>query len=400
MPAAPDNNNNYSHVDDLSSSSSELDEDDVIEVDSLSNSVSIQRPAVYVMENGMFFTDEQVDGMSSLESSVASLTSPTRQLPDILDSIARIEHMMMIGQTGPAQMAYTVHSSSSSSQQPSNTLGLDWSTLFQRALGGSNQQQQQQLLDIFAPMMNLFNLASQFIESRQFSLDGQSVVFLSGITFTQDEYEEAQRHFNNICHIIRRRQTFELRPSVNILNVILEMWHISQRSTWPMLGEVVSAILEEIDTSTLQEVPVFIMHNLIMHWIAMYGYVPSQSVIEYIYQYFLLHQQYPDEQELAHFINNIQSFMRNPEEFHAGDKQLVPALGVERIPRYTNEDKDAICCVCQDEIQVGQLVLKIPSCSHIFHAEGSACLDGSCVLDWLARSNLCPLCKTKVEVPS
>lgn len=339
-------------------------------------------------EDGFYMTGEQID---SLQSSIASMASPDDphvafnfnvHLPDIFESIARVEETMYRS-TGPQAMR-------------------SWADVY---LGTFPQLPLGEMLTSMMQGSTVSSLIMQALASmsrvsRQFSIDADSQVFLDNVVFTPQEYEQALQHFNAVSQTLRQASE-ALRPSVNILNAILEMWHQAGRQSFPSLGEVVSYVLEEIIITNLSEVPPFILHNLVMTWIARYGYVPSQNILEYIYQYFVLHNNvYPNEEELRNFIINITEFLRSPEEFHARDKHLVPAVGVERIQRFPNEDPDAICCVCQDQIKRDEMVLRLPPCQHIFHANNMECLDGSSVLDWLARSNLCPLCKTKVEVPA
>jgi len=61
-----------------------------------------------------------------------------------------------------------------------------------------------------------------------------------------------------------------------------------------------------------------------------------------------------------------------------------------------NEDGNNLCCndsyekcpICIVELEDGDLVKILPSCSHVYH--------GECVDQWLKVNNSCPLCKREV----
>jgi hypothetical protein len=68
----------------------------------------------------------------------------------------------------------------------------------------------------------------------------------------------------------------------------------------------------------------------------------------------------------------------------------------------TNEEKEFVCCVCQEEISQGELVVRL-SCNHSFHRGAeyklSPANDSDCqgVEEWLKRSATCPVCRAEVN---
>lgn len=120
--------------------------------------------------------------------------------------------------------------------------------------------------------------------------------------------------------------------------------------------------------------------------------------LPFVYQYFILHKDIPNEEELIEFVQNTLQFELNPEEFHQKDKVLVPTLNLDKLsPIVKDSYIDSICSLCQNEIGNNSF-FKIPPCNHIFHATKEACLGESSILDWLSTNTQCPNCKTKVSI--
>lgn len=53
------------------------------------------------------------------------------------------------------------------------------------------------------------------------------------------------------------------------------------------------------------------------------------------------------------------------------------------------EERTMNCCICCDEIEEEENVIKL-SCDHIHHA--------GCIKEWLKIKRFCPLCKGEVKV--
>lgn len=48
----------------------------------------------------------------------------------------------------------------------------------------------------------------------------------------------------------------------------------------------------------------------------------------------------------------------------------------------------ALCAVCLEDVQAGELVRQLPACRHLFHAD---CIDA-----WVHAHRTCPLCRCKL----
>ena len=64
---------------------------------------------------------------------------------------------------------------------------------------------------------------------------------------------------------------------------------------------------------------------------------------------------------------------------------------IKKLPIIQLREEDLVdpvnreCCICLDDNQVGDLAVRLPHCSHIFHKE--------CIFDWLQRKCTCPVCR-------
>ncbi|XP_068329587.1 probable E3 ubiquitin-protein ligase RHC2A [Pyrus communis] len=69
-----------------------------------------------------------------------------------------------------------------------------------------------------------------------------------------------------------------------------------------------------------------------------------------------------------------------------GDEpQFVPASksSIEELER-TIVETSTMCSICREEMMVGSEATRMP-CSHLYH--------GDCIVKWLQRSRICPLCR-------
>lgn len=63
---------------------------------------------------------------------------------------------------------------------------------------------------------------------------------------------------------------------------------------------------------------------------------------------------------------------------------------LENVPHasFSASEEELTCCICQMDVEVGQNVSSLTTCSHRFHR--------ACLLTWLLRTNECPTCRTQV----
>lgn len=75
----------------------------------------------------------------------------------------------------------------------------------------------------------------------------------------------------------------------------------------------------------------------------------------------------------------------------AGDLQAIPNLPAPRsaIDRLeiVEVEGSGNCSICLEELPMGLQVTRMP-CSHVFHSD--------CIVEWLKRSGLCPLCRFRM----
>uniref|UniRef100_A0A0D9VE96 RING-type E3 ubiquitin transferase n=1 Tax=Leersia perrieri TaxID=77586 RepID=A0A0D9VE96_9ORYZ len=51
----------------------------------------------------------------------------------------------------------------------------------------------------------------------------------------------------------------------------------------------------------------------------------------------------------------------------------------------------ALCSVCLEDVQAGEMVRRLPACGHLFHVD--------CIDMWLHSHSTCPLCRCNVSPP-
>lgn len=72
------------------------------------------------------------------------------------------------------------------------------------------------------------------------------------------------------------------------------------------------------------------------------------------------------------------------------DPRFVPAskLSIETLLKRTRAQvSSTVCSVCMEEIRVGSEETQMP-CSHLYHE--------CCIVEWLQKSGVCPLCKFRM----
>ena len=86
-------------------------------------------------------------------------------------------------------------------------------------------------------------------------------------------------------------------------------------------------------------------------------------------------------------MNNIQKNNIVESEFERKKKQLILEMDefqYKHILKYDSR-KETRCSICLNDFDRTDIIKSFYKCEHIFHK--------SCLLDWLKKSNICPLCK-------
>ncbi|KAL9679530.1 hypothetical protein QQ045_017395 [Rhodiola kirilowii] len=68
-------------------------------------------------------------------------------------------------------------------------------------------------------------------------------------------------------------------------------------------------------------------------------------------------------------------------------KEILPTIPFNEVLKA----RDTICCVCLGEFEIGEELIQIPVCKHIFHLD--------CIHHWLFSHSTCPLCRCSVYHP-
>lgn len=118
-------------------------------------------------------------------------------------------------------------------------------------------------------------------------------------------------------------------------------------------------------------------------------------------EYFTIHHRIPTDDEEYEYILRQREFNTSPEEFHQKDKQTIPTLCRNLLPvqeyKVKGQDED-ICMICTEEFIEGNRQVVLKPCGHTFHYSAKECLGDKCIMDWMEKNNVCPMCKTKIEM--
>ncbi|XP_025084000.1 uncharacterized protein LOC112558028 isoform X2 [Pomacea canaliculata] len=98
-------------------------------------------------------------------------------------------------------------------------------------------------------------------------------------------------------------------------------------------------------------------------------------------------------EELSYHMSIVDRFI----EAFAACLSDAPRLTEEELERLTSFPASAIeegetCAICLSNIQFQEMVIRLPTCSHLFHT--------TCITKWLSTSRSCPVCRTVVQVQS
>ena len=98
---------------------------------------------------------------------------------------------------------------------------------------------------------------------------------------------------------------------------------------------------------------------------------------------------------LDSYMEHAAGMLASPQQQQGGTKlnQTPPASAdmIKHLPILELRPEDLVdpvnreCCICLDDNNEGDLAIRLPNCSHIFHKK--------CILDWLQRKCTCPVCR-------
>jgi hypothetical protein len=246
-------------------------------------------------------------------------------------------------------------------------------------------------------------LRSMRARRRYFTRDATSIILvprnLAITSFSTTDYELANEIFN---HLLSEEEEYDYQyiPTVcvNVLNLILEFWYEHDKEQFPTYNQIIAQISREISRMVPLDFEAEDFHEIIHHYLSRYGYLPHPNELNNVYEYYVFNGEYPSETDLHEMNQRALAFYLNPELYHQQDKIKVPALHIDKIPRTKNTASGVDCCICQDEIKLDQLTIRLPPCNHVYHVNADDCLGDGSILNWLKENNTCPMCKQKVEV--
>ncbi len=219
----------------------------------------------------------------------------------------------------------------------------------------------------------------------------------------QEEHQEEQEEldeldeYEELNHREERREMTQNSVVVNtlLLNKILD-YYFSNLGLYPTRNQLIDQVLQEpcrcrftYSQTQLRELLNFYMFEQKI--------IPTCEQVVFIMQFKTLEGNYPTMNELHEYLVRMYEFDHDSVEFYKKDRVHVPVLNQDKLPIETCSQKE-LCLICQEDINIGQKIVKLLPCKHYFHAEPSDCLEGNSIFSWMKEHNHCPLCKQKVSV--
>jgi len=216
--------------------------------------------------------------------------------------------------------------------------------------------------------------------------------------YTDQELNSATQYW---YQLLDQLQLVHIEPSQQIIHIILDMYYSSSNSVeWPSHDDLVhyltSALFQQqLDVyNRMYDELVPVVH----HYLFREGYIPNVNDLGCIFEYLLLHQTYPDLNDIFQTMNRHVHLAIDPEGYHQTYKVQTNTKHLELLQPTVFEStpvETPICGLCQDEIQHQQSIYVLPGCKHMFHATDTECIN-STIKTWLQTNNKCPLCKQEV----
>lgn len=197
--------------------------------------------------------------------------------------------------------------------------------------------------------------------------------------------------------------------------------YLTSFQRYPTMDEFLAFVCSECEAECEFFVPYNELVDLSRFSLVEYGFLPKCRLAHYMYQYRIFEHHYPSAASIHDYLVSIREPTSSPEqdiitELAQRDVQEYwekkqSGLTEQTIYKYvqTNEQKEIMCCVCQDEIAEGALSVRL-ECGHSFHrgqhyllspedrlSEQIPSTECQGVEDWLKRSATCPICRAPVH---
>lgn len=148
--------------------------------------------------------------------------------------------------------------------------------------------------------------------------------------------------------------------------------------------------------SCLYSIPTNVLLNIVKYiWTSM-NCPDSCVTIIMIYEYYVIMNMFPNDEELNMFIQNRNQIENNPNQYCIDNTRATPLKNIDKLKVKQASSDLAICSICHDTIKKGNNFIELP-CKHVFHADN--CLEEKkSILTWLKISKKCPNCNMVIEI--
>jgi hypothetical protein len=140
------------------------------------------------------------------------------------------------------------------------------------------------------------------------------------------------------------------------------------------------------------------INSLVHIWINLgYDMVIQECLfITTVVKYYIIERVMPTHGQFILFFHN---HLDNESDDFIVERQDVPTPGISNIVPFRISDSNSRCSICISDIETNSLVVKLPQCGHVFHAQADECLGKASILTWLEKSQYCPNCKGRISIP-
>lgn len=198
----------------------------------------------------------------------------------------------------------------------------------------------------------------------------------------------------------------------------LSLLHLYTRSfnRYPNVDEFLLFVTKECEQECEFYIPLHDLIHITRYSLIEYGFIVKCRVSHYFHTFRVFEHRYPTLTEIYQYLHSerqddtiiTQLMQRDTEEYW---EKKQSGLSEQDIYKFVqrNEEKDVMCCVCQEPIYENELIIKL-GCNHIFHRGSAYQLapedrtetpahqsDCQGVEEWLKRSTACPICRVSIK---
>jgi Ring finger domain len=175
---------------------------------------------------------------------------------------------------------------------------------------------------------------------------------------------------------------------------IIRYWKRSNQS-FPTLETIVKNHLETKACFCLRQFPHADQKAFITHFLAEFGKTPTCRQTTASMEYYRIQRSWPSPQQLDDMIAQQERLLRDM-NFEQKEKAATPTPNLHLLRAQPVEEKDAMCAICQEQINPKDLCYKLTPCNHLFHAQSDKCLGDCSITSWLEKNDKCPVCRQQI----